>query len=274
MSIRERCQTFLVLGALLLAWPAWSQEPVVDFNIPPQGLAQALDALSLQRQVEILSDGTALENKQTPGLIGSYTVRQAVEKVLAGSGLTDPFTAANAVAIKKPEQVAANEVTEPSTGKEKPKESSESQEVKLPEMTVTASPFDETSYSVPNATTATKTDTPIFDTPVSVQVVQVLRDQQAIRLKDALKNVSGVQPGFGFTFRESFTVRGFDTGVRQYRDGFLANATTFSLANTERVEVLKGPASVLFGRIEPGGLINIVTKRPLASPYYALELGR
>ncbi|MGH8654673.1 MAG: TonB-dependent receptor plug domain-containing protein [Gammaproteobacteria bacterium] len=65
----------------------------------------------------------------------------------------------------------------------------------LPEMTVTASPVDDTSYNVPNATTATRTDTPIFDTPVSVQVVpkQVLEDQQVIALKDALKNVSGVQ---------------------------------------------------------------------------------
>ncbi len=64
---------------------------------------------------------------------------------MEGTGLSYRFTGPKTVAIKKPEQVAANEVTEPDTGKEKPKESSESQEVVLPEMTVTASPLDESS---------------------------------------------------------------------------------------------------------------------------------
>ncbi|MGQ0593715.1 MAG: TonB-dependent receptor plug domain-containing protein, partial [Gammaproteobacteria bacterium] len=64
----------------------------------------------------------------------------------------------------------------------------------LPEMTVTGEGWEETSYTVPNATTATKTDTPIMETPFSVQVVpqQVLQDQQVFRLEKALQNVSGV----------------------------------------------------------------------------------
>ncbi|MGH8653819.1 MAG: hypothetical protein ACREYE_17355 [Gammaproteobacteria bacterium] len=187
MSIRERCQAFLVLGALLLAGSAWGQEPVVDFNIPPQGLAQALDALSRQGQVEIISDGTALKNKQSQGLTGPYTIREAVEKLLAGSGLTHTFTAENAVAIKKQEGVAVND----SADTKKAQKGNDEPTV-LEEMTVTAKPTDETSYNVFDATTATKTDTPIMETPVSIQVVpqQVLKDRK--RLLDPTLLISGL----------------------------------------------------------------------------------
>jgi outer membrane receptor protein involved in Fe transport len=129
----------------------------------------------------------------------------------------------------------------------------------LPEMTVHAQPTDETSYVIPNATTATKTDTPIMETPISIQVVpqQVLKDQQAVRLEKALDNVSGVisgPSGVEDDF-EQFSIRGFPTDVI-YRDGMrvqLQNLATARRdpANLEQVEVLKGPASILYGRIEP-----------------------
>ncbi|MEH2121077.1 TonB-dependent receptor [Nostoc sp.] len=132
-------------------------------------------------------------------------------------------------------------------------------------------------YNAPNATTATRTDTPLRDIPQSIQVIpqQIIKDQQAIRLTDALRNVSGVQAGssFGGT-RDSFVIRGFGQGVL-FRDGFRdsVNRTTIrETANLERIEVLKGPASVLFGTIEPGGIINLVTKQPLSEPFYYTEL--
>lgn len=135
----------------------------------------------------------------------------------------------------------------------------------------------ETGYSVPDATTATRTDTPIRDIPASIQVVpqQVIEDQQVIRLDEALRNVSGV------TFRgdvqsrgEEFTIRGFDN-VPVLRDGFrrYGSFETFpEVANLEQIEVLKGPASILYGEIQPGGLINLVSKKPLSEPFYEAEL--
>lgn len=142
----------------------------------------------------------------------------------------------------------------------------------LPEMTVTASPTDETGYNAYSATTATKTDTPIFDTPVSVQVVprQVLDDQKPINFRDAFENVSSVraQPSLGS--RNFFIIRGFrDNNL--YRNGLRIDGRDYDSANLEALEVLKGPAAVLYGRIEPGGLINLVTKKPLDAPYYSLE---
>lgn len=129
------------------------------------------------------------------------------------------------------------------------------------------------SYRVTRATTATKTDTPIMETPVSIQVVPraVMDDQQVISVADAIKNVSGVQPG-GYAFYDNFILRGFDAGASTYRNGLRHQATTaLETANLDAIEVLKGPASVLYGRAEPGGIINLATKRPLDVPYYSLQ---
>ena len=137
----------------------------------------------------------------------------------------------------------------------------------------------ETPYSVPDASTATRTDTPIRDIPQSIQVVpeQVLEDQRVIRLEDALRNVSGVFSGnnFGGTI-DSFNIRGF-ADATTLRDGFRDSFTESGLilrdpANIEQIEVLKGPASVLYGNVEPGGVINFVTKQPLADPFYQANL--
>ncbi|NOT12940.1 MAG: TonB-dependent siderophore receptor [Methylococcaceae bacterium] len=129
------------------------------------------------------------------------------------------------------------------------------------------------SYTVTNSSTATKTDTPIMDTPVSIEVVtqEVLKDQQAFRFQDAVKNVSGVQQRFAGGGFDSFIIRGFEAGQFQYRNGIRIPNLNFDFANVQQVEVLKGPASSLYGRAEPGGLINAVTKRASAEPYYSLE---
>lgn len=101
---------------------------------------------------------------------------------------------------------------------------------------------------------------------------EVIDEQQITRLGDAVANVSNVQQGGTQGDRsELFVVRGFE--VTSYAiDGILLNPaqnfteTVRDLANVAQVEVLKGPASVLYGRGEPGGTINIVTRRPSRDP--------
>ncbi|MBG0809962.1 TonB-dependent siderophore receptor [Methylosinus sp. H3A] len=135
---------------------------------------------------------------------------------------------------------------------------------------------DKAAYKSWNASTATKTDTPIMQTPVSVQVVpqQVLQDQQVVIIDKALQNVSGVYMIPVGGLQAGFSVRGFET-YKYYLDGVrVDNRSTPGSRETvdlDRVEVLKGPASVLFGRLEPGGLINLVTKRPSEVPSYSLQ---
>ena len=129
------------------------------------------------------------------------------------------------------------------------------------------------SYTVTNSSTATKTDTPIMNTPMSVAVVtqEVLRDQQAWRLEDATKNVSGVQPVSTVAQYQDFVIRGFGTQYARFRNGVRLPELSFDMANVERIEVLKGGSAMLYGRIEPGGMINVVTKKPLDLPYYSLQ---
>ena len=132
------------------------------------------------------------------------------------------------------------------------------------------------SYLTPNATTATRTDTPLRDIPQSIQVIprQVLEDQQVIRVEEALNNVSGVTFGGAFAGIDvDFNIRGFEAPI--LRDGFRRFSgfeESPETANLEQIEVLKGPASILYGEIEPGGIINLVTKQPLSEPFYEAEL--
>ncbi len=129
-------------------------------------------------------------------------------------------------------------------------------------------------YRVPEASAATRTDTLIRDIPQTIQVVpeEVIKDQKVTRLRDALLNVGGViqDGGFGGGI-DQLGIRGFFGGgilVDGFKDGRGGIRET---ANVERIEVLKGPASVLYGGVEPGGVINLVTKQPLRDPYYNAE---
>lgn len=143
---------------------------------------------------------------------------------------------------------------------------------------VTASGPDEKSktYTVKKSVSATKTDTPLIETPVSVQVVPraVMDDQKAPRIVEALENVSGVRPQSSLGSSTGFIIRGFRTST-VYRNSLLplpsAFRTEYDTANLESIEVLKGPAAMLYGRTEPGGLINVITKKPLDMPYYSFE---
>ncbi len=71
---------------------------------------------------------------------------------------------------------------------------------------------------------------------------------------------------------QSITMRGFASEVF-FRNGFRLQegAATRQMANVESVEVLKGPAAVLYGLVEPGGMVNVTTKQPLATPYYTAQ---
>ncbi|MGI2903687.1 TonB-dependent siderophore receptor [Tolypothrix sp. VBCCA 56010] len=128
-------------------------------------------------------------------------------------------------------------------------------------------------YRVPDATTATRTDTPTRDIPQSIQVIpqQVIKDQQITRISDAARNVSGVTPQGGYAgATDNYNIRGFTT-YDNLRNGFAVQDNFVNPTNIERIEVLKGPASVLYGQFEPGGVVNYITKQPLSEPYYSAE---
>ena len=124
------------------------------------------------------------------------------------------------------------------------------------------------------ANSATKTDTPLMETPVSIQVVDevVLRSQNALAISDVVRNVSGVQTQHSYGgVNEQYLIRGFLQSPSAYRNGIRIPLLRFDLANVERVEVLKGPASMLYGPTDPSGLINVVTKKPQKEAAYSFE---
>ncbi len=124
----------------------------------------------------------------------------------------------------------------------------------------------EKGYRSTTATTANKTSTPVKETPFSIQTVtrELIEDRGVTTFGEAIRTVPGVtnQVGFG-GLNDRFRLRGFGTesnlknGIR--RSSF---ATIDDLVNIEQIEVLKGPASALYGRFEPGGVVNLVTKKP------------
>ena len=127
----------------------------------------------------------------------------------------------------------------------------------------------EQSYKNSISFVGTKTATALKDVPQSIAYVtkELILDQGAITVNDVVRNMSGVNP---YSFYNDFSIRGFRaTGNRN--SGNLVNGMRTqtslwrqsSLANIERVEVIKGPASALFGNAAPGGVINRVTKKPL-----------
>ena len=143
------------------------------FNIRPQPLYSALSALASQTGVQFAYTAALVKGLTSKGVTGQHSTEQALRQILAGSGINFQFSNANTVTLKK--------ATTPVTATEPRSETT------LKAMTVVGEavqdvndPFNR-SYTVTNSSTATKTDTPIMDTPISIQIVPraVINDQKA-----------------------------------------------------------------------------------------------
>lgn len=274
---------FVVACCLFAAHTAQGAPPASDaahqFRIEAQALRTALDAYSEQSRMQLFYSTDLVKAKKTTGVSGKLSNKEALQKLLKGSGLNFKVIDDNTITLEKMDKskltvenlmAAAGPFVLAEAG---PEEKPYIGPVEQVDMTVRGG--DWTGYNALNAYTGTKTDVSLFDTPESIQVVPkvVIDDQQAIGLGNVLQNVSGVSQGWGFgaAANETFQIRGF-ANSSIYRDGILTpNSTNISLANAARVEVLKGPAGMLYGRTEPGGLINVITKRPQQDAYYSLQ---
>jgi len=133
-------------------------------------------------------------------------------------------------------------------------------------------------YIARNTTTGSKTDTPLKEIPQSVSVItrKQLDDRQPEQLEDSLSYLAGVTTSpWGIDDRfDQCLIRGFDLCTSAiYRDGLPQKVIDFSgfkiePYGLERIEVLKGPSSVLYGENEAGGMVNAITKRPTDKPIY------
>ena len=134
-------------------------------------------------------------------------------------------------------------------------------------------------YVAPVTGTATKTDTPLIETPQSISVIT--RDQLDDRAVQSITEALGYTAGtFSGTIADPRfddpNIRGFSAGSNQYLDGLRILRTLGAPAveqyGLERVEVLRGPSSVLYGQSVPGGLVNMVSKRPTDQSFGEVNL--
>ena len=128
-------------------------------------------------------------------------------------------------------------------------------------------------------TAATRTDVPLIETPQAVRVVprQLIADLGATQLADTVDYVSGITRlnTFGGTW-DNYAIRGFsNTDGGSLLNGFASSrgyGPQRDMASVERVEFLKGPAAALYGSSEPGGTLNVVTKKPQFTPSNTVNL--
>ena len=274
MSNAKYCRPRIANAALLaamIAQAAHGEAVKHHFDIPAQSLNQALLIFGRQSQQQLMYGTDIAANLRSNSLQGDYTTTEAIKILLGNAPLQAVTTDEGTITLRPKSGEMHNKVSSPET---------------MPAVTVTgAAVYDITDPANPSYTqstaSTTKTDTPIMESPFSAKVVtkQIMKDQQTVRLDQALENISGVLPsrsagGIGGGQSSTF-IRGFQT-YEYYRDGsrfnngYVVNGPR-EMANIERVEVLKGPASILYGRLEPGGMVNIVTKKPSATPYYSLQ---
>lgn len=235
-----------------------------QYRIEGGPLDAVLNRFALAAGIDLSVSAELTRGKTSPGLNGRYSVNEGLRLLLAGSGLSYRFTGANGVTL-----VAAQ-------GGDGP--------VQLGPIRVSGEAGTNAveGYVARRVATATKTDTPIIETPQSISVISQERIEAlaAQNIGEAVQYSAGVisnTQGDSSPGGSNITIRGFNqTGTggasfNEYVDGLRIGGTNFAVAGFEpylfeRVEILKGPSSVLYGQGLPSGIVNHVSKRPTAEP--------
>lgn len=234
--------------SVVAVWSACAQAavPAYDFSIPAKPLPQALRDFSRVTGQGVIYTQDAPYAVDAPALIGSFSAEQALRLLLSTSALTFRRATDDTFTLQSPPAEGA---------------------VTLGATQIASTRSAVYSYQPPAVASVMRSTTPSLESPQAVSTVpaQALSDQAPRNLDDALANVSGVTQGntLGST-QDTLMKRGFgdnrDGSIM--RDGMPVVQGRNLNATAERVEVLKGPASLLYGIQDPGGVINVVSKRP------------
>jgi iron complex outermembrane receptor protein len=233
------------------------------FDISSKPLPQAIAEFSKVTGLQVLYTESSVFDHTAQALRGTFTARDALKKLLAGSGLIGRYTSDASVTVEQPGQPADPKVMTmgPVTV--------EGQSEKADGAVV--------GYVANRSRSASKTDTPLIETPQSISVIT--RDQMDARnvnkINEALRYTPGVDPQpYGNEPRYTdLRMRGLNATTNGiFQDGLALTFPDYVVSynpepwGAERVEVPRGPASVLYGQGSPGGLVNYVSKRPTTDP--------
>lgn len=263
LALRLASRPALPLALVAAALPAWA-ESRQSYAIAPGPLDGALTEFARQSSVLLSFDPALTEGQRSPGLSGVHSVPEGFRQLLQGSGLR---------AVGEPDGAYRLEPG-PTAGS-----------LELDSQTVLGQPAPLASapaagYVAQASRVGTKTDTPLLETAQSISVVTraQLDARDASSVEQALRYTPGISVPYGYDTRyDWFSIRGFDAKTRVFRDGLVQPASTYGLPRldtwaVEQVEVLRGPASVLYGQAEPGGVVNMVTKRPLETARHTVRV--
>ncbi|WP_414705729.1 TonB-dependent siderophore receptor [Pseudomonas sp.] len=232
---------------------AQATDSAFSFSISAKPLPQALSDFTRITGLSVVYTQETPYAIDAPALNGAYSPEQALKRLLGNSGLTYRRATERTFTL---EPLATHGA-----------------------ITLQATNVDSRWQSItghqPPGNSVTRSSTPTLDIAQAISVVpaQVLRDQAPRNLDDALNNVSGVTQGntLGST-QDTLMKRGFgdnrDGSIM--RDGMPVVQGRNLNASAERIEVLKGPSSLLYGIQDPGGVINVISKRPEMTAYNAL----
>ncbi|WP_240905379.1 TonB-dependent siderophore receptor [Bordetella hinzii] len=231
------------------------------YDIAAGSLDQVLNRYAQDAGVMLTIDGALTAGRQSAGLRGSYGLADGFAAILSGSGLAAVPQGAGYVLRRAP----AREVTT------------------LAPVSVSGASAADNSYVAETSRAGSKTETAILDVPQSISVVtrSQMEAQNAQSVTEVLRYVPGVTvetygidpKGFDWVM-----IRGFNAqSSSDYKDGLRQGGSGYTLFRSapyalERIEVLRGPSSVLYGQGDAGGIINRVSKLPQATPQYEVEL--
>ncbi|MCM8911571.1 TonB-dependent siderophore receptor [Pseudomonas inefficax] len=263
--LRPSLMALAIAVAAPLASPALfaaEQSAQRAYDLPSAPLATTLNQIASQAGITLAIDPALVSGRTSATVSGQYDGLGALQAALRGTGLQLQQSSVGSFSL-----VATPEGT-----------------LALPETAINATSNYESAWGASSGYVATrtaagtKTDTPIVETPRSLTVItrQQLDDRQVLNLNDALRYTAGVQSsGYGSDSRADWLrVRGFEP--TQFLDGLPLPKGSFANPkvepwNLERITVLRGPASSVYGQTPPGGMLDMVSRRPQLESAHQIE---
>ena len=259
----------LLIGGCLLSCVALAAEPAQDFDLPAGSLAVTLINIGQASGRQVLFIPADVDGRQARAVRGHLSAAEAVSQALQGTGLRARITASGALSVQP---AGGDGVTLDA--------------INIDGRASSVASDDDQSYVAQRTRVGTKTRTELVKVPQSVSVVTraELDQRKSDNLSDSLKYTPGFssQPSSFSRTADDYTLRGFNVGAGTggiLRDGMKLQSNPYDGSveayGLERVEVLKGASSVLYGQLSPGGMINTVSKRPTATPLHevGVEVG-
>jgi len=269
MSVKSTFKLSSLVFAIAMSSSVIALESNQSITIKQQSLANALTSLAKQSDIQIFARDKAINGLNVNGVYQAKSVKHALMQLLNNTQLEAQWVSDTDVVIKhKKREVKANSLVKPQNNLARNNQ-------KLEHISV----YGRHNKLILESGTATKSNMSLMETPAAIVVVDkfLLDEQSTSTLQDSLRNISGLtQSGNNYGIGDNLIIRGL--GANYIYDGMYGGAglgnnynPTRTTTNVESIEVLKGPATGLYGTGSAGGVINLVEKKPLDEPFYQVK---